>query len=69
MRSLRSKLVVVCALVPLLGAAQAALGDNDDCAGAQPVGDVEDLRFDTRNATFDGPGHCTQSPNLWYCYT
>ncbi|UCC99796.1 MAG: hypothetical protein JSW66_07910, partial [Phycisphaerales bacterium] len=51
------------------GAVPPPSGDNDDCANAHQIGDVEDLRFDTRNATFDGPGHCTQSPNLWYCYT
>jgi hypothetical protein len=61
---------VACALALLLGAAQATLGDNDNCADAQPVGDVENEIFDTRDATFDGPGHCIRrSPNIWYCYT
>jgi len=44
-------------------------GNNNNCADAQPVGEVENLSFDTGSATFDGPGHCTQSPNRWYCYT
>jgi hypothetical protein len=30
---------------------------------------VTDLDFDTRGATFDGPGFCMTSPNIWYCYT
>ncbi len=42
---------------------------NDDCADAKAVGDVTNLPFDTREATFDGPGHCLSSPNLWYRYT
>ena len=42
---------------------------KDDCANAQAVGDVKDLPFDTRNTTFDGPGLCMVSPNIWYCYT
>jgi GEVED domain len=42
---------------------------NNDCANAQPVGDVTKLTFDTQNATFDGRGLCMRSPNIWYCYT
>ena len=42
---------------------------NDDCADAKAVGDVTNLPFDTSEATFDGPGHCLNSPNLWYRYT
>jgi hypothetical protein len=42
---------------------------KDDCMSAIPVDDVTDLPFDTTNATFDGPGHCMTSPNIWYCYT
>jgi len=42
---------------------------KDDCANAQAVGDVTGLSFDTSEATFDGPGHCMTSPNIWYCYT
>jgi hypothetical protein len=44
-------------------------GGNDDCQNATPIGDVVDLPFDTTNATFDGPGWCMTSPNIWYCYT
>jgi hypothetical protein len=41
----------------------------DDCVNAQPIDDVKDLAFDTTDATFDGPGFCMVSPNIWYCYT
>ena len=41
----------------------------DNCANAQPIGNVENMPFDTTSATFDGPGLCTTSPNIWYCYT
>jgi hypothetical protein len=42
---------------------------KDDCQNAKPVGDVKNLAFTTANATFDGPGLCMTSPNIWYCYT
>jgi hypothetical protein len=42
---------------------------KDDCDNAREVGDVKDLPFDTTDATFDGPGLCMISPNIWYCYT
>ncbi|MHC4751609.1 MAG: GEVED domain-containing protein [Planctomycetota bacterium] len=42
---------------------------NDDCNDAESVGDVTNLIFNTSYATFDGPGHCMTSPNIWYCYT
>jgi len=42
---------------------------NDGCENATPIGDVSNLAFDTRQATFDGPGYCMTSPNIWYCYT
>jgi hypothetical protein len=42
---------------------------NDDCQNAKPVGNVTNLAFDTTCATFDGPGLCMTSPNIWYCYT
>jgi len=42
---------------------------KDDCSDAKPIGDVTDLAFDTTDATFDGPGHCMTSPNIWYIYT
>ena len=44
-------------------------GPNDDCQKAKLIGNVTDLVFDTSNATFDGPGRCMTSPNLWYIYT
>jgi GEVED domain len=79
MKSIRSRLALVCVLGLLLGAAHAALGvgvrptttrpPNDDCANAKAVGNVANLAFDTTHATFDGPGHYLVSPNVWYCYT
>jgi len=42
---------------------------NDNCYNAKPIGNVTDLTFDTSYATFDGPGHCMTSPNIWYIYT
>jgi len=41
----------------------------DDCSKAKPIGEVSNLPFDTTQATFDGPGLCVTSPNIWYCYT
>ena len=79
MKRHRSKLVFVCGLVLLLGAVNIALGvgvkpmlfqsPNNNCANAKAVGNVTNLLFDTTNATFDGPGHYINSPNIWYCYT
>jgi len=42
---------------------------KDDCQNAKPIGDVKNQPFDTTDATFDGPGLCMTSPNIWYCYT
>ena len=42
---------------------------GDDCQDARAVGEVENLAFDTTSATFDGPGRCMTSPNVWFCYT
>jgi hypothetical protein len=42
---------------------------KDNCQNAKPVGDVKNQPFSTANATFDGPGLCMTSPNIWYCYT
>jgi len=42
---------------------------KDDCENAKAIGDVKDLPFDTTDATFDGPGLCMESPNVWHCYT
>ena len=43
--------------------------DNDNCIDAQKIGEVTNLAFDTRDATFDGPGLCMQGRNRWYRYT
>ncbi|MGD8786030.1 MAG: GEVED domain-containing protein [Phycisphaerales bacterium] len=42
---------------------------NDNCSQATPIGDVTDKPFSTVEATFDGSGHCMNSPNIWYVYT
>jgi hypothetical protein len=42
---------------------------DDDCVDAESIGEVSGLDFDTTDATFDGPGLCMTSPNIWYCYT
>jgi len=42
---------------------------EDDCDDAKVIGNVKNLPFDTTDATFDGPGFCVTSPNIWYCYT
>ena len=42
---------------------------NDDCDNATSVGNVTDLAFNTTYATFDGPGYCMESPNIWYSYS
>jgi len=69
MKRLRSKLLLACTLILLLGGAEAALGvQADDCADAPVVGDVKNLEFDTRGTTLDGPGHYIQGPNIWYRY-
>jgi len=68
MNGQKIKFVLVCLLVSLLGV-NGALASNDNCSQARAVGDVTNLRFVTRSARFDGPGHCMVSPNYWYCYT
>ena len=47
---------------------QANAPSNDDCMNAKSVGNVTEMLFDTTCATFDGSGHCTTGPNLWYLY-
>lgn len=42
--------------------------ENDDCGDAEPIGDVEDLPFDTCGAAYDGDGICVREPNVWYRY-
>ncbi len=56
-------------VITISSEAKPPVGSADDCEFAQPVGDAENLPFDTAKATFDGPGLCLTSPNLWYCYT
>jgi hypothetical protein len=41
---------------------------NDFCEDAECIGDIKDLEFDTEYATFDGPGHRSNRPNVWYRY-
>ena len=43
--------------------------NNDNCQNAKAIGNVSGMAFNTSNATFDGPGHCLTSPNIWYIYT
>ncbi|UCE48301.1 MAG: hypothetical protein JSW47_22215, partial [Phycisphaerales bacterium] len=42
---------------------------KDNCANARSIRDVVNLPFDTTGATFDGPGLCMISPNIWFCHT
>ncbi len=42
---------------------------NDDCTNATAVGEVTELAYSTRGASFDGEGYCMDSPNIWYVYT
>ncbi len=42
---------------------------NDDCQNAMPVIGPAEIPFVTACGTFDGPGHCTTAPNVWYCFT
>ncbi|MFH2055931.1 MAG: GEVED domain-containing protein, partial [bacterium] len=42
---------------------------NDMCADAEPLGNVTDYPFTTTGASFDGPGGCLTSGNVWYTYT
>jgi hypothetical protein len=66
----KSICLVSCVLaVGFVHTASAVVPGNDDCQDAKVVGDVNELPFDTNDATFDGPGHVITSPNLWYCYT
>ncbi|MFQ6034491.1 MAG: hypothetical protein ACE5NM_01410, partial [Sedimentisphaerales bacterium] len=72
MRSFKLILLLACTLILLFGATDATIGVVhawDDCSNAMPVGNVTDLAFDTTEATFDGPGVCMDSPNIWLRYT
>ena len=62
--------LVSCLLVAGFAHTASAFGpDNDDCSSATYVGNVNGLPYDTSGATFDGPGDCINTPNLWYIYT
>ena len=60
-------------IVLLLGSARVVMGQpipaNDDCENAEATGEGQFIGFDTRGATFDGPGGCNYGPNVWFCYT
>ncbi len=56
-------------VLTISSAGQPPSTNNDQCGNAKPVGDVKNMAFTTVNATFDGPGLCMTSPNIWYCYT
>ena len=43
--------------------------ENDNCADAMAIGEVDSLAFDLSMATFDGPGEFITSRNVWYLYT
>jgi len=45
------------------------LNINDDCENATNIGEVFQMPYSTMNATFDGPGGCVTSPNIWYNFT
>ena len=70
MQRFKSKVLLVCVLTFLLGTAHPAMGSpaNDYCQNAQLVSNVTTLAFETTSATFDGPGHCMNSPNIWFLY-
>ncbi len=42
---------------------------NNNCQNAKPIREVVNQAFNTTSATFDGPGYCMSSPNIWYRYT
>lgn len=42
--------------------------DNDECDGAEEIGNVVEQPFNTTDATLDGAGF-SGGPNVWYCYT
>ena len=70
----KSKLLLVCILILILGSTHLAMGvastppENDDCANHKFVWNLSNYQFDTTNATFDGPGLYINSPNIWFVY-
>ena len=77
MNSCKLKWTLVCILGVVLCAGHVANAKaeemsylpNDNGQNAMPIEEVVNLAFDTTSATFDGPGLCMTSPNIWYCYT
>jgi len=75
MNGCRLKWALACILVVLLCAGHVVKAQNtskppnDNCGNAIPIEEVVNLAFNTTNATFDGPGRCMTSPNIWYRYT
>jgi len=74
MNDCKLKWAMVCILVVLLctgyvvKAGKTGRPPNDSCENATAIEEVVNLAFNTTNATFDGPGHCMTSPNIWYRY-
>jgi hypothetical protein len=71
MSSGKTTIAMACTLGILLfagGIVKAATPQNDNCYYATPIEEVASLSFDTTDATFDGPGLCQYSANIWYHY-
>jgi hypothetical protein len=70
MRSCKVTMAAACILGILLfaGGIVEAAPVNDKCSNATPIEEVVGLAFDTSSATFDGPGLCMTSANIWYRY-
>ncbi len=70
MRSRKITMATACILGILLfaGSTAEAAPQNDNCFNATRIEEVVGLSFDTTNATFDGPGLCQYSANIWYLY-
>jgi hypothetical protein len=73
MKKITVSWILIFTLAILLSISESALAaapSNDNCSGAQAVGDVTNLSFDTSESTFDGPGHyIDMGGNVWYVYT
>jgi hypothetical protein len=73
MSMFKSLSTVICAVAVLFlstGVTNAVVApSNDNCSNAMAIEEVENLAFNTTNATFDGPGLKMTSPNIWYRYT
>ena len=70
MRSRKITMATACILGILLfaGSIVEAAPQNNNCYNATPIEEVVGLSFDTTDATFDGPGLCQYSANIWYHY-